>query len=103
MTSYLYHQLGCIWILIVQNFDGSCELGVVWSKTIVLTIWTFVGKVLSLLLTKLSRFVIAFLPMSKHLLLSWQQSPFTVILELKKIKSITVYTFSAFICHKVMV
>jgi len=50
----------------------------------------------------LSRFVIAFLPRSKHLLISWLQSPSAVILEPKKIKSVTVSTFSPFICHEVM-
>ena len=57
---------------------------------------------MSLLLNTFSRFVIAFLPRSKHLLISWLQSPFTVILESKKIKSVTVSTFSLSICHKVM-
>ena len=57
------------------------------GKTIALTIWTFVSKVMSLLFNTVSRFVIAFLPRSKRLLISWLQSPFTVILELKKIKS----------------
>ena len=56
------------------------------------TIWTFVGKVMSLLFNTLSRFVIAFLPRSKHLLILWLQSPSIVILELKKIKSVTVST-----------
>ena len=56
------------------------------GKTIALTIWSFVGKVISLLFNKLSRFVIAFLPRSKRLLISWLQSPSTVILEPKKIK-----------------
>ena len=60
------------------------------GKTIALTRWTFVGKVMSLLFSVLSRFVTAFLPRSKHLLISWQQSPSTVILELPKIKSVTV-------------
>ena len=55
-------------------------------KTIALTIWTFVGKVMSLLFNMLSRFVIAFLPRSKHLLISWLQSPSAVILETKKRK-----------------
>ena len=55
------------------------------GKTIVLTIWTFVGKVMSLLFNMLSRFVIAFLPGSKHLLISWLQSPSAVILEPNKI------------------
>ena len=66
------------------------------GKTIVLTIWTFVGKVMSLLFQMHSRFVIAFLPRSKHLLISWLQSPSTVILEPKKIKSVTVSTFFPF-------
>ena len=57
------------------------------GKTIALTIWTFVGKVMSLLFNMLSRLVIAFLPRSKHLLISWLQPPSAVILEPKKIKS----------------
>ena len=56
-------------------------------KTIALAIWTFVGKVMSLLFNRLSRFVLAFPPRSKHLLISWLQSPSTVILKPKKIKS----------------
>ena len=60
-------------------------------KTIALTIWTFVGKVMSLLSNILSRFIMAFLPRSKHLLISWLQSPFTVIVEPKKIRSVTVF------------
>ena len=63
-------------------------------KTIALTRWTFVGKVMSLHFNMLSRLVIAFLPKSKHLLISWLQSPFAVILEPKKIKSVTVSIFS---------
>ena len=59
------------------------------GKIIVLTVWTFVSKVMSLLFNMLSRFVIAFLPRSKCLLISWLQSPSTVILETKKIKSVT--------------
>ena len=69
------------------------------GETIALTIWTFVSKVMSLLFNTLSRFVIAFLPRSKPVLISWLQSPRTVILELKKIKSIT---FSPFICYEMM-
>ena len=69
------------------------------GKTITLTIWTFVGKVMSLLFNILSRFVIAFLPRSKYLLISWLQSPSAVILEPKKTKSVTVSTFSPSICH----
>ena len=60
------------------------------GNTIALIVWTFVGKVTSVLFNMLSRFVIAFLPRSKHLLMSWLQSPSAVILEPKKIKSVTV-------------
>ena len=66
------------------------------------TIDYIVGKVLSLLFNTLSRFVIAFLPRSKHLLISWLQSPSTVILEPKKWKSVTASTFSPCICHGVI-
>ena len=72
------------------------------GKTITLTICTIVGKVMSLLFNMLSRFVIAFLPRSKHLWISWLQSPSAVILEPKKIKSVTVSTFFPSICHEVM-
>ena len=72
------------------------------GKTIVLTLQTFVGKVTSLLLNMLSRFVIACLPRSKHLLISWLQSPSAVILEPTKIKSVTVSIISLSICHEVM-
>ena len=72
------------------------------GKTIALTRRTFVGKVMSLLFNMLSRFVIVFLPKSKHLLISWLQSLSTVILEPKKIKSVTVSTFPPSICHEVM-
>ena len=72
------------------------------GKTMALTRWTFVGKVMSLLLNMLSRLVIAFLPRSKHLLISWLQSPSAVILEPKKIKSVTVSIVSPSICHEVM-
>ena len=70
------------------------------GKTIALTRWTFVGKAMSLLFNMLSRLVIAFLPRNKHLLISWLQSPSAVILEPKKIKSVTVYTVSSSICMK---
>ena len=72
------------------------------GKTIALTGRTFVGKVISLLFNMLSRFVIAFLPRSKCLLISWLQSPSEVILEPKKIKSVTVPTVSPTICHEEM-
>ena len=71
-------------------------------KTIALTRWTFVGKVMSLLLNMLSRLVIAFLPRSKHLFISWLQFPSAVILEPPKIKSATVSTVSPSICHEMM-
>ena len=64
--------------------------------------WTFVGKEMSLLFNTLSRFVVAFLPRSKRLLISWLQSLSTVILEPKKIKSATVSTISPSICHEAM-
>ena len=72
------------------------------GTTIALTIQTFVGKVMSLLLNMLSRIVMVFLPRSKHLLISWLQSESSVILKPKKIKSVTVFTFSPSICHEVM-
>ena len=72
------------------------------GKTVALTIQTFVSKVIPLLLNMLSRFVITFLPRSKRLLISWLQSPSTVILEPKKIKSVTVSIVSSSICHEVM-
>ena len=71
-------------------------------KNTALTMWTFAGKIMSLLFNILSRFVIAFLPRSKHLWISWLQSPSAVILETKKIKSVTVSTFSPPICDEVM-
>ena len=81
---FMVHSYICRWLL---------------GKTVALIRWTFVDKVMSLLFNMLSRFVIAFLPKSKRLLISWLQSPFAVILEPKKIKSVNV---SPFICHEVM-
>ena len=72
------------------------------GKTIVLTRWTFVGKVMSLLFNMLSRLVITFLPRSKRLLISWLQSPSAVILEPPQKKSITVSTISPSSFHEVM-
>ena len=72
------------------------------GKTIALTRWTFVGKVMFLLFNILSRLDITFLPRNNHLLISWLQSPSAVILELKIIKSDTVSTVSPSICHEVM-
>ena len=71
-------------------------------KTIALTRWTFVGKVMSLLFNRLSSFVTAFLPKRKHLLVSWLQSPSAVILKLKKRKSLAVSIVSLCIYHEVM-
>ena len=90
--------LWCSALFIVQLSHPYMTTG----KTIALTRWTFVGKVMSLLFNKLSRFVITFLPRSKRLLISWLQSPSAVILEPKKIKSVTVSTVSPSISHEVM-
>ena len=75
---------------------------IITGKTIALTRQTFVDKVMSLFFSMLSRLVITFLPRSKHLLISWLQSPSAVILEPRKIKSATVSTVSPSICHEVM-
>ena len=72
------------------------------GKTIAVIRWTFDGKVMSLLFNMLSRLVIAFLSRRKHLLISWLQSPSAVILEPKKIKSVTVSIVSPSICHEAM-
>ena len=72
------------------------------GKTIALTRRTFVGKVMSLLFNMLSRLVITLLPRSKCLLISWLQSPFAVILDPQKIKSVTVSTVYPSVCHEVM-
>ena len=69
-------------------------------KTTALTMWTFAGKVMSLLFNILSRFLIAFLPRSKYLWISWLQSPSAVILETKKIKSVSIFPTS--VCHEVL-
>ena len=72
------------------------------GKTTALTTRTFVSKVMSVLFNMLSRFVIAFLPRSKRLLISWLQSPSAVILEPKKMKSVSVSIVSPSICHEVI-
>ena len=90
--------LRCSAFFIVQFSHPYMTTG----KTIASTRQTFVGKVMSLLLNMLSRLIITFLPRSKHLLISWLQSPSAVILEPQKIKSATVSTVSPSICHKVM-
>ena len=90
--------LQCSAFIIVQLSHPYMTTG----KTIALTRWTFVGKVMSLLLNVLSRLVIAFLPRSQHLLISWLQSPSAVTLEPPKIKSVTDSIVSPSICHEVM-
>ena len=90
--------LRCSAFIIVQLSHPYMTTG----KTIALTRWTFVGKVMSLLFNMLSRLVITFLPRSKHLLISWLQSPSAVILEPRKIKSLTVSTVSPSMSHEVM-
>ena len=90
--------LWCSGFLTVQLSHTYMTTG----KTIASTRWTFVGKIMSLLLSMLPRLVITFLPRSKRLLISWLQSLSAVILELPKIKSLTVSIASPSICHEVM-
>ena len=97
-----YHSLKasilrCSDFFIVQLSHPNMTTG----KTIALTRQTFLGKVMSLLFNMLSSLVIAFLPRSKRLLISWLQSPSAVILESPKIKFVTVSTVSPSICHEV--
>ena len=104
LKSLLQHQTSKVSILwwsaffIVQLSHPYVTTG----KTIALTRWTFVGKVMSLLFNMLSRLVIAFFPRRKRLFISWLQSPSAVILEPKKIKTVTVSIVSPSICHKVI-
>ena len=104
LKSLLQHQsskaliLRCSAFFIVQLSHPYMTTG----KTIAVTRWTFVDKVMSLLFNMLSRLVITFLPRSKRLLISWLQSPSAVILELHKIKSDTVSPISPSISHEVM-
>ena len=90
--------LQCSAFFIVQLSHPYMTTG----KTIALTKWTFVDKMMSLLFNTLSRLVMNFLPRSKRLLISWLQSPSAVILEPKKIKSDTVSTVSPSLSHEVM-
>ena len=90
---------------VMTNLDSilkSRDITLTTRKTIALTRWTFVDEVISLLFNMLSRLIITFLPRSKHLLISWLQSPCAVILEPPKIKSATVSTVSSSDCHEVM-
>ena len=93
-ASILWHSA----FFVVQLSHPYTTIG----KTTGLTIQTFVGKVMSLLFNMLSRLVIAFLPRSKCLLISWLQSPTAVILDPPKIKSVTVFIVSLSMCHEVM-
>ena len=103
-TSLKASVLWCSSFFIVQlSHLSHLSLPHLTGKIIALTVWTFVGKVMSLLFNMLSRFVIAFIWRSKHLLISWPQSPSPVILEPKKIKSVTVFIPPPpSICHNVM-
>ena len=104
LKSLLQHHISkasilrCSAFFIVQLSHPYMTTG----KIIALTRRTFVGKVMSLLFNMLSRLIITFLPRSKHLLISWLQSPSAVILEPPKIKSATVSTISPSISHEVM-
>ena len=104
LRSLLQHQrseasiLQCSAFFTVQLSHPYMTTG----KTIALARQTFVDKVISLLFNMVSRLAITFLPRSKHLLISWLQSPSAVILQPRKIKSATVSNVSPFICHEVM-
>ena len=104
LKSLLQHHISKAFILqrsaffIVQLSHPYMTTG----KTIAFTRWIFVGKVMSLLFNMLSGLIITFLPRSKHLLISWLQSPSTVIFEPPKIKSVTFSFVSPSICHEVM-
>ena len=104
LKSLLQHHIwkaAVLWpsaFFMVQLAQAYMTIG----KTTASTVQTFVGKLMSLLFNTLSRLVIAFLSRSKRLLMSWQQSPNVVILEPKKIKSVTVSIISPSICHEVM-
>ena len=104
LKSLLQHHSSQAWILRCSAFF-TVQLShpyMTTGKTIALTRWTFVGKIMSLLLNMLSRLVITFLSRSKRLLISWLQSPSAVILEPPKIKFDSVSTVSPSICHEVM-
>ena len=104
LKSLLQHHNLKAWILWHSAFFmvQLSHLYMTTKKTVTLTMHTFIGIVMSLLFNMLSRFIIAFLPRSKGLLILWLQSPSTVILEPKKIKSTTVSTFSPSICKEEM-
>ncbi|CAI9157848.1 unnamed protein product [Rangifer tarandus platyrhynchus] len=103
LRSFLQHhssKVSVLWCLVFFTAQLS-HLYMTTGKTIALIIGTFVNKAMSLLFDMLSRFVIVFLPRSKCLLISWLQSPSAVILEPKKIMSVTVSIVSSSVCHEV--
>ena len=104
LSSLLQHHSSKASILQCSAFFMAQRLHpyMITGKTIALTRWTFVGKVISLLFNALSTFVIAFLPKRNHLLISWLQSPSTAVLEPKEIKSLTVSIVSPSICHEML-
>ena len=102
LKSLLQHHSVKTSILWCSAFRSNSHPYMTPGKTIALIRWTFVGKVISLFFDMLSRFVIAFLPRSKRLLISWLQSLSAVILEHKKIKDVTASTFPPSICQEVM-
>ena len=104
LKSLLQHHSSKASILHDSAFFGVqlAHLYMTTGKTTALTRWTFAGRVISLHFNMLSRLVITFLPRSKHLFISWLQSPSAVILEPKKIKSVTVSILSPSISHDVM-
>ena len=104
LKSLLQHHSSKASILWCSAFFTAqlSQLYMTTGKTIALTRWTFVGKVMSLLFNMLSRLFIIFLPRSKCLLISWLQSPSAVILEPQKIKSVTISIVSPFIYPEVM-
>ena len=104
LKSFLQHHCSKASILQCSAFSSVqlSHLYMIVGKTVTLTRWTFFSKVMSLVFYMLFRLVTAFLPRSKYLLISWLQSPSAVILEPKKIKSLTVSIVSPSICHEVM-
>ena len=104
LKSFLQHHSSKASVLQCSDFFmvWLLHLYMTTRKSIALTKWTFIGKVISLLFNMLSRFGKAFLPRSKRVLISWLQSPSAVILEPKKAKSLTVSIVSPSICHVVM-
>ena len=104
LKSFLQHHIWEASIFWCPTFfmGQLSHLNMTTGKSIVLTVQTFVGKMMSMFCNMLLKFVIAFLPRSKHLLILWLKSPSAVILEPKKTKSVTVSSFSLSICHELM-